>query len=505
PLDATEWLDTDGDGLGNNLDTDVPLDATEWLDTDGDGLGNNLDTDDDNDGVLDINDAFPLDDSEWLDTDGDGIGNNADTDDDNDGIPDVDDENPLDPDPLPGDEIASQDWQGFYTGENWYLTDFGLFLDSQREDYVAGEEIRFDISWTKRTRNRMADLIGIERDEMTRDLANAYCPPQIEVGKASVYGVGEASNMVAELDSDLSYCIVDGDNAATLRIRSFIPTKVGYHYRATVKYRMRTYNNMPHNAYRHLVMRFGKTKAHFEPVFDAFHSATIEILASRPYSKLILKDNGLPDSYGIIIDDITVTELEQSELYDSCISLFAQNSKGFRQCLLGEIDSEQTCTMNNFTFNYDPKGDIEDARQVVGNALIQEEAQQGTVNFLSLGKKGRLTTSCYIDEYLAAFPVYNQQLFLREIAWSNEDLEDYPEQAQISVHLSHCLDDKVNGKNHLGLVSTGESFSYDFTTNEDGVSYEGCRLKQLEVVDKTPKHSPSADGFDLNSLEFRGL
>ena len=33
-------------------------------------------------------DAFPLDSSESLDADGDGIGNNADTDDDNDGVPD---------------------------------------------------------------------------------------------------------------------------------------------------------------------------------------------------------------------------------------------------------------------------------------------------------------------------------------------------------------------------------------------------------------------------------
>jgi hypothetical protein len=37
---------------------------------------------------LDYQDAFPDDPGEWLDTDGDGIGNNADLDDDNDGMPD---------------------------------------------------------------------------------------------------------------------------------------------------------------------------------------------------------------------------------------------------------------------------------------------------------------------------------------------------------------------------------------------------------------------------------
>jgi hypothetical protein len=53
--------------------------------------------DDDNDGYDNTVDAFPFDPTEWLDTDGDGIGNNADSDDDNDGIPDGNDSDPLDP------------------------------------------------------------------------------------------------------------------------------------------------------------------------------------------------------------------------------------------------------------------------------------------------------------------------------------------------------------------------------------------------------------------------
>ena len=129
PLDNTESLDTDTDGIGNNADTDddgdghfdlldaFPLDANEWMDSDLDGVGNNADTDDDNDGVLDDEDAFPYtasesvdtdgdgvgdnsdafpnDSSEALDTDLDGIGNNADGDDDNDGVADAEDSDPL--------------------------------------------------------------------------------------------------------------------------------------------------------------------------------------------------------------------------------------------------------------------------------------------------------------------------------------------------------------------------------------------------------------------------
>ena len=108
PLDSTESVDTDDDGMGDNADTDddddsvldiddaFPLDSTESVDTDGDGTGDNADTDDDNDGVIDLNDAFPVDVSETVDTDGDGMGDNADMDDDGDNVADVDDDFPLD-------------------------------------------------------------------------------------------------------------------------------------------------------------------------------------------------------------------------------------------------------------------------------------------------------------------------------------------------------------------------------------------------------------------------
>lgn len=54
--------DSDGDGVFDYLD-DFPNDPNEWLDTDGDLIGNNADTDDDNDGVADVRDGAPLDDS----------------------------------------------------------------------------------------------------------------------------------------------------------------------------------------------------------------------------------------------------------------------------------------------------------------------------------------------------------------------------------------------------------------------------------------------------------
>ena len=54
-------------------------------DFDSDNIPDLIDPDDDNDGVLDSSDAFPLENTEYIDTDNDGIGNNADTDDNKEG------------------------------------------------------------------------------------------------------------------------------------------------------------------------------------------------------------------------------------------------------------------------------------------------------------------------------------------------------------------------------------------------------------------------------------
>lgn len=122
PLDANEFLDTDGDGVGNNADQDddndgvpdttdaLPLDPTESQDSDNDGVGDNSDPDIDNDGVPNDNDPFPFDPREMTDTDGDGIGDNADPDDDNDSVPDQRDAFPLDP-------TESQDTDGDGVGD----------------------------------------------------------------------------------------------------------------------------------------------------------------------------------------------------------------------------------------------------------------------------------------------------------------------------------------------------------------------------------------------------
>jgi parallel beta-helix repeat protein len=93
-------IDTDLDGVRDHVDMDddndnvldeddaFPTDPTESEDADRDGIGNNKDDDDDNDGHPDNEDLFPFDRKEWSDKDGDGVGDNSDLDNNGNYIPD---------------------------------------------------------------------------------------------------------------------------------------------------------------------------------------------------------------------------------------------------------------------------------------------------------------------------------------------------------------------------------------------------------------------------------
>lgn len=108
--DCVPIPDSDNDGL-NDLEDAFPNDPAASVDSDGDGYPdqwNENATDEQIEESALTLDAFPQYRFEWLDTDGDGIGNNADTDDDGDGYSDESElasgSDPLDPKSVPDTE-----------------------------------------------------------------------------------------------------------------------------------------------------------------------------------------------------------------------------------------------------------------------------------------------------------------------------------------------------------------------------------------------------------------
>jgi hypothetical protein len=111
-----EWVpgSTSEDSTTGLIFDSFPDESTQWIDTDGDGFGDNP--------TGNNSDAFPSDPDEWLDSDDDGVGDNEDTDDDNDGLPDVWEKaygfDPLNP------EDAQDDWDDDgYSNLDEYLHD----------------------------------------------------------------------------------------------------------------------------------------------------------------------------------------------------------------------------------------------------------------------------------------------------------------------------------------------------------------------------------------------
>ena len=138
--------DDDGDGWSDILEVECQTNSTNLLslplDTDGDGECNLVDDDDDGDGVEDEIDVFPLDSSEWADNDFDGVGDVLDLDDDGDGWFDVDEISCQD-DPLNNSDVPS-DFDGDGVCDPMDLDDDGDGLSDIDENLFSTNPMNWD-------------------------------------------------------------------------------------------------------------------------------------------------------------------------------------------------------------------------------------------------------------------------------------------------------------------------------------------------------------------------
>jgi hypothetical protein len=195
--------------------------------------------DSDADGVLDHMDAFPNDGSEWLDTDGDLIGNNADTDDDNDGVADIRDGAPLDSSRSGWVISASASNGGFITPEGdtevlyggsqaYTLTPMaGYYIDDLLVDNVSIGKVvsyQFDNISTHHTIEAVFAAIptGLSVDPTEAGLA----------GVERIDGGDDSNNLVSgspKLDLDYRFKVTMRENVSADLRRVFLILD-GYRY-----------------------------------------------------------------------------------------------------------------------------------------------------------------------------------------------------------------------------------------------------------------------------------
>lgn len=229
PNDPTQWLDADRDGLGDDPNGNNPDPYLGDRDNDGfpdaeDPLPD-LPTpgDRDNDGHPEEEDAFPYDDREWLDNDGDGLGDDhADSDDDNDGYVDTEEmqagTDPLDPDSkpfdlyIPGTSIALGFWDliGIFVGGpmmSWVLFGFatrfsrgrkyeGLLKAATSREELEAIALKYEFATTIRllgpSQALRLERMRTELDDALEEAMHAetHGVEAPEIGAAKDYGAG---------------------------------------------------------------------------------------------------------------------------------------------------------------------------------------------------------------------------------------------------------------------------------------------------------------------------
>ncbi len=243
--------DSDLDGFANEVDA-FPNDPTEWLDSDGDGIGNNADLDDDNDGVSDRRDAYPLIAiGDFTDTDNDGapnmcnqsclsLGMAADSDDDNDGILDISDAFPL---IAAADTIAPvfEETLIIELAATSKITDIASSINIIALDAIDGEimaEIvgdtlfesgayQIQVSATDRAGNQSIGLVALSINPLTQLGMDKLGEPgatvylQIELsGKVAAYPVSLEYGLTG---SDIASGSISIDSGSTLNIPIVVP------------------------------------------------------------------------------------------------------------------------------------------------------------------------------------------------------------------------------------------------------------------------------------------
>lgn len=448
--------------------------------------------------------------------------------------------------------IAIQDFSDYEFNGGWALFndeyDLATLIensDSRRDakaKFVQDGELKFDARWTRKTLKLMYEsqwpdpidktLTGQNRIDAINDRNNAIknirangCDVQVEVGKASTYGVSGQRN-VMELDTDGKNCSdIEDNTVGTVALRTFIPTVPGAKYRVQVTYAKRDYNwekagaKSEAQAYRDLILRIGSDR-HQLPLegnkVEGYRVENEEFTAERFFTKLDLRDSGYPDEYGILIDEVKVTQVTYNDREQKCTNYYNPLSKGLKNCLLSDSEPELLgCNLeaasedgDGIKWNKGLRYSDLDYRSDVSNIFYSTDEQR----FLSLGESGSVKIQVKDNGVNAACPVAGKTLSLDEVTWGNNSYETYAERGVVKAKFVGCNNAEDDGWRLLpnsgkdtarNQFVTNDKFRHDFADDDS------CAITAIKIIDKTHKikngqsgHQANSDGIDINNLSL---
>lgn len=470
---------------------------------------------------------------------------------------------------VPTNKQLIQDFNDFtnqLSRGSWGLVDFDNngqpVTEDDKDTFVEGREILFQVKWTERTlRGFLGDdnfeslKTNIGVDEI-RSLVEDYCPAKLEVGTHRTYGRNFNTGYTSELDSDTYHCqrgssiYADGNsyalnfrgNASTVIIESFLPTVPGATYELDVDYQKRNYNTSvnPDQAFRELVVQVSsdieevavqgltdiETDSHtgYLPInkpFNAsdldggFAQAKVTFKADRFYTPISLKDTGHADSYGILVTKVVSDETMANPFEVACQMFHPNDPELQKECLTSTgkpTVTPESCdlsideSLGNFVVNKPGyRAENEPFRYVPQNIFHHK-------NYYSVGKGGVVTLNLAYNGVYSGCDVQNRTLSLDEFTGNNWDFQRFAEQGLTKVLLA-CEQDNETVLNWETLETTFPdnllitNHKINKTFNDD--KYSSCKLRAIRFVDRThkipsyqPGYSAISDGFDIRNLKL---
>jgi hypothetical protein len=257
---------------------------------------------------------------------------------------------------------------------------------------------------------------------------------------------------------------------------------------------------------------------------SGFYKGSITFKATRFYTPVHFRDNGLPDSYGILLRGTDVDLKQQNPAFEWCSTFFKPNSKNLKACLeqenpeqsnLFSCSFEDAIEQGRYSQKLGTDGTVDNVRDV----LAERGDKQ---NFYIVGLGGKLT----VNLPGAGCQIHNKSISINEFTntWGSTTFSDYAEQGTVKAVL-RCLNDEgvmereivpltkpdsdvdssslFKPKDRNSLLRTNQSINFSF--DED--KYSSCRLVAVNIKDTTsqivrPDGNPlkSKNGFEVQGL-----